>query len=131
MINTGGKVLEKLLIKRIMHHLHKTEFLNDDQYGFTPQKNKIDVAMEARKFKELQLKRGRVVIFGQLGRKSSLRLSLVAINTKRTARRKVPPKPLPPHTRLPKGRKAFITINSFSIEKSVTKGCPQGFWNIQ
>jgi len=66
LINTGGKVLEKLLIKRIMHHLHKTEFLNDDQYGFTPQKNKIDVAMEARKFKELQLERGRVVILASL-----------------------------------------------------------------
>ena len=36
-----------------------------------------------------------------------------------------------------KERKAVITINSFSIEKSITKGCPQGsccgpgFWNIQ
>ena len=36
-----------------------------------------------------------------------------------------------------KERKAVITINSFSIEKSITKGCPQGsccgpgFWNLQ
>ena len=37
LINTAGKILEKLLIKRILHHLHKTEFLNDNQYGFIPQ----------------------------------------------------------------------------------------------
>jgi len=36
-----------------------------------------------------------------------------------------------------KERKAVIIINSFSIEKTITKGCPQGscrgpgFWNIQ
>ena len=49
MISTVGKFLEKLLIKRIMHNLKKIEFLHDNQYGFTPQKNTIDVAMEARK----------------------------------------------------------------------------------
>jgi len=43
------------LIKIIMHHLYKTEFLGENQYGFTPQKNTIDAAMEARKFKEPQL----------------------------------------------------------------------------
>jgi len=66
LINIGGKVLEKLLIKRIMQHLHKTEFLNDHQYGFTPQKNTIDTAMEVRKFIEPQLERGRVVIMATL-----------------------------------------------------------------
>jgi hypothetical protein len=53
--------LEKLLIKRILHYLHKTEFLNENQYGFPPQKNTIDAAMEARKFIEPQLENGRVV----------------------------------------------------------------------
>ena len=66
MINTVGKVLEKLLIKRIMHHLHKIEFLNENQYVFAPQKNAIDAAMEAWKFKELQLETGRVVIMASL-----------------------------------------------------------------
>ena len=66
MINTAGKVFEKLLIKRILHHLHKTEFLNENQYGFTPQKNTIDAAMEARKSIEPQLEKGRVVIMVRL-----------------------------------------------------------------
>ena len=45
LLNTEGKVLEKLIIRRIMHYLYKTEFLNNNQYGFTPQKSKVDAAM--------------------------------------------------------------------------------------
>jgi len=66
LINTAGNVLEKLLIKRILHHLHKTKFLNKNQYGLTPQKNTIDAAMEARKFIESQLEKGSVVIMVSL-----------------------------------------------------------------
>jgi hypothetical protein len=46
----GGKVLEKLLINRINHHLYKNEMLTDKQFGFTPQKSTTDVAMEAKQF---------------------------------------------------------------------------------
>ena len=37
LINTGGKILEKLLIDRINHHLHTNKLLNSNQFGFTPQ----------------------------------------------------------------------------------------------
>ena len=42
------------------------EFLNENQYGFTTQKNTIDAAMEARKFIEPQLEKGRIVIMVSL-----------------------------------------------------------------
>ena len=58
LLNTEGKILEKLLIKRIMHHLYKTDSLNGSQYGFTPQKNMVDTAMEVRQFTEPHLERG-------------------------------------------------------------------------
>jgi len=32
LLNTEGKIFEKLLIKRIMHHLQKTYSLNGSQY---------------------------------------------------------------------------------------------------
>jgi hypothetical protein len=48
--NIGGKVLEKLLINRIMHHVNKIDFLNDNQFGFTPQKSTTDAAMEVKQF---------------------------------------------------------------------------------
>jgi hypothetical protein len=58
LLNTEGKVLEKLLIKRIMHHLYKTEFLNDNKYGFTPQKSTVDAAMVVRQYIEPHLGEG-------------------------------------------------------------------------
>jgi hypothetical protein len=42
------KILEKLLINRINHHMHKNKLLIDSRYGFTPQKIKTDAAIEAK-----------------------------------------------------------------------------------
>jgi hypothetical protein len=59
----SGKILEKLLINRINHHLYKHELLTDRQFGFTPQRNTIDAAMEAKSFIEPILeKRGLVIM---------------------------------------------------------------------
>jgi len=73
-LNTEGKVLEKLLIRRIMHYLYKTDFLNNNQYGFTPQKSTVDAAMEVRQFIELQLERRGVVITANLDVKGAFGL---------------------------------------------------------
>jgi len=35
-------VLEKLMINRINHHIHTTEYLNKNQHGFRPQTSTID-----------------------------------------------------------------------------------------
>jgi len=43
-INTEGKVLEKLLINRINHHVFSHNYMNKNQYGFTPQKSTTDAA---------------------------------------------------------------------------------------
>jgi len=51
-INIGGKVLEKLLINRINHHMYKNELLINRQYGFMPQRSTTDAAMEAKKIIE-------------------------------------------------------------------------------
>jgi hypothetical protein len=58
LLNTEGKVVEKLLIQRIMHHAYTTEALNRSQYGFTPQKGTVDAAMEVRQYIELHLTKG-------------------------------------------------------------------------
>ena len=62
LINTKGKVLEKLLINRIMHHIHKSKFLNHNQFGFLPQKSTIDAAMTVTQSIEPELERRRLVI---------------------------------------------------------------------
>jgi hypothetical protein len=55
LLNIGGKVLEKLLINRIMHYIYQIEYINDSQYGFTPQKSTTDAAMAVKQFIEPEL----------------------------------------------------------------------------
>ena len=50
LLNIGGKVLEKLLIDRINHHLYSNNLLNKNQYGFIPQKSTVDAALAAKEF---------------------------------------------------------------------------------
>ena len=53
LLNIGGKVLEKVLINRINHHIFSKGFMNKNQYGFTPKKGTIDAVMEIKEiFKE-------------------------------------------------------------------------------
>jgi hypothetical protein len=66
LLNIGGKVLEKLLINRIMHHVYKIDYLNDNQFGFTLQKSMTLAAMAVKQFIEPALERGRVVIMASL-----------------------------------------------------------------
>ena len=50
LLNVGGKVLEKLLIDRINHHIYSNSLLNENQFGFLPQTNTVDAAMAAKGF---------------------------------------------------------------------------------
>jgi hypothetical protein len=50
LINIRGKILEKLLIDRINHHLYSNGLLNENQYGFIPQRSTVDVSMAAKGF---------------------------------------------------------------------------------
>ena len=46
----GGKLLEKLMIDRILFHIHCNDLFNDNQYGFIPQKEQL---MQQWKLKHL------------------------------------------------------------------------------
>jgi hypothetical protein len=48
LLHVGGKVLQIVLINRINHHV----FMNKNQYGFTPQQDTIDAAMEIKEIVE-------------------------------------------------------------------------------
>jgi len=66
LINIGGKILEKLLIERINHHLYSKRLLNENQYGFLPQKSKVDASMAVEGFAETHLQQRNVVIITSL-----------------------------------------------------------------
>ena len=50
LLDTGGKVLEMILINRINYYVYSRRHMNENQFGFRPQKSTIDAAME---FKEI------------------------------------------------------------------------------
>jgi len=49
-LDTGGKVLEKLLINRINHHLYSRGHMNENHFGLRPQKSTIDAALVVKEF---------------------------------------------------------------------------------
>jgi len=55
----------------INYWAYSTNFLNDNQYGFTPQRNTIDAAMAVKSIVEESLNAGEVVILVSLDIRSA------------------------------------------------------------
>jgi len=127
-------VLQKLLIKRIMHHLYKTEFQNN-QYGFTRQKS-TTCSNGSETIHRTSI-RGIVVIMASLDVRGAFDTAWWPAILKGLRDAKCPRKFYHLAQDCLKERKVVIIINIFSIQKTITKGCPQGsccgpgFWNIQ
>jgi hypothetical protein len=137
LLNIGGKVLEKLLINRIVHHVYKTVFLNDNQFGFTPPKSTTDAAMAVKQFIEPELERGRVVIMASLDVRGAFDAAWWPAILKGLRDAKCPRNLYQLMQEYFRETRAVISINSSKMEKNITKGCPQGsccgpgFWNLQ
>ena len=52
LLNTVGKVLEKLLVSITNHHVFAHDIMNKNQYGFTPQRSTKDAIMAVKEFVE-------------------------------------------------------------------------------
>jgi len=48
LLNIEGKIMKKILISRINNWAYSNNFLNNNQYGFTPQRRTIDAAMAVK-----------------------------------------------------------------------------------
>jgi len=66
LLNIHGKVLEKLLINRISHHVFSRGLMNNNQYGFTPQRSTTDTAMAVKGFVEEGLAAGEILVLVSL-----------------------------------------------------------------
>jgi hypothetical protein len=62
LLNSGGKVLEKLFINRINHHVFAHDIMNKNQFGFTPQRSTIDAAMAVKGFIDEGLAAGEIIV---------------------------------------------------------------------
>jgi hypothetical protein len=65
LLNTGGKVLEKVLISRI-NHVFSHDVMNRNQYGFMPQRSTIDATMAVKEFVAESLVAGEVMVLVSL-----------------------------------------------------------------
>jgi len=70
LINVGGKVLEQMLINRIMQHANSNNVFNHNQFGFTPRKIAIDKALAVKEYLE-GVREGHIAILVNLGAKSA------------------------------------------------------------
>jgi hypothetical protein len=61
LLDTGGKVLEELFINRINHHVYSRGHMNENQFGFRPQKSTIDVTMIVKEFVQDSLATGDMI----------------------------------------------------------------------
>ena len=137
LLNIGGKVLEKLLITRIMHHAHKRNFLKDNQFGFTPQKGTVDAIMAVKQYIEEGLKEGEYAVVVSLDVQGAFDAAWWP-SILNALREFGCPSNLYDLTRSYfSNRTAILQSNNTQIEREVTKGCPQGsccgpgFWNLQ
>jgi hypothetical protein len=135
-LNIGGNVLEKALINRINHHVSSHDLINNNQYGFTPQRGTTDAAMAVKDFVETVLVAGEVIVLVSLDVKyafnaawwPSILNGLKACGC---------PKNLYNLTKSYfSQRTAILSTNSIRLEKEVSKECSQGsccgpgFWCV-
>ena len=57
LLKVTGKVLDRLMIDRIMHHVHSSAGLNSNQHGLIPQRGTVDAAMAVKEIIKENLKK--------------------------------------------------------------------------
>jgi len=57
-----GKILEKILINRIMHYVYGNNLLTNNQFGFTPKKSATDAALAVKEYLEGGMTEGHIAI---------------------------------------------------------------------
>lgn len=136
LINVGGKLLEKLLIDRINHHLHTNKLLNKNQFGFTPQKSTVDAAMAVKRHALSLTQQRNYVIMISLDVQGAFDSAWWPSILNNLRALKCPRNLYHLARSYFSERVAILHTNTHRVERSVTKGCPQGsccgpgFWNV-
>lgn len=136
LINTGGKVLEKLLIDRILHHAFSNNLLNNNQFGFTPQKGTVDAAMAVKEFIQRNISERNSIVVTSLDVKGAFDSAWWPSILHNLQDMKCPRNLYKLTQNYFVNRTAILQTNSVKVSKEVSKGCPQGsccgpgLWNI-
>ena len=136
LLNTGGKLLERLLIDRILYYMHSNNLFNNNQYGFTPQRGTEDAAMVAKNFIEESLRLKQCTVVVSLDVKGAFDAAWWPSILKQLKEFECPANLYKLSASYFSNRRAKLIINNYTMEKEVQKGCPQGsccapgYWNI-
>ena len=137
LLNTGGKVLEKLLINRINHHVYSRGHLNENQFGFRPQKSTIDAAMVVKEFVQNSLAAGDVIALVSLDVQGAFDAAWWPAILKEMRDCRSPNNLYNLTKSYFTKRTAILATNSIRMEKELSRGCSQGscsapgYWNLQ
>jgi ribonuclease HI len=137
LISTLAKVLENVLINRIVHYMHSHNLLSQNQYGFTPQTSTVDAVMDLKDYAQRSIEEGQYVALISLDVKGAFDAAwwpgiLFSIRTL-----KCPRNLYNLCGSYFNGRSAALILNSRKEQRTISKGCPQGsasgpgFWTIQ
>jgi hypothetical protein len=125
-----------LLINRINHHVFSNSLLNGNQYGFHPQKSTTDAALAIKGFAQESLQQKKCVILVSLDVKGAFDTAWWPSILSNLHNLCCPKNLYDLSLNYFSDRIASLHVNTHTVKKTVTKGCPQGsccspgFWNI-
>ena len=137
LINTAAKVLEKVLINRIMHHMYSNNLMSKNQYGFTPHTNTIHAVMALKYFVQDSINDGQYVAVISLDVKGAFDAAWWPGILASLRNLRCPGNLYKLCVSYFNERTAFLTLNNSIVQRRTSKGCPQGsasgpgFWNLQ
>ena len=127
LLDSGGKVLEKLLINQNKHHKDSREHMSDNQFGFRPQTSTVDAALALKTFLQESLDAGgEVVAMMSLDEQGAFDAAWWLGILRELKEYKCPRKLYKLTMSYFTQRTAAVATNSLNAEKTVSRGCPQG-----
>ena len=129
LINVGVRILEKVFIKRISHHIYTKGYMNNNQYGFIPQDSTIDAAKAVKGVIEEGFNVGEVTVIVCLDEVGAFNGAWWPRILKSLKACECPQNLYNLTKSYFKQRTSVLQTNNIKPEKVVTKGCPQGSYS--
>jgi hypothetical protein len=124
LINTAAKVLEKVLINRIIYHTYSNNLMSKNQCGFTPKTNTVDAVMALKYFVQNILKDRLYVVLKSLYVKGVFEAARwpSILNSLKTL--KCPKNLYNLCESYFNERSVTLVLNSSTEQRKISKGCP-------
>jgi len=125
LLKVVGKVLDKLMINRILHHVHSSAGLNSNQYGFMSQSGTVEATVAVKEFIGETLNHKNCISVVSLDVRGALDAAWwpsILLNLKEL---KCPKNLFNLSRSYFSNRTASLCGNTLKLEKPETMGCPR------